>query len=63
VLAAAGWWSGMFPSRIGKPPHNWVNHSGDRFAWVGEGAVVLDGEPNPPDVLRAFATLAEESQP
>jgi hypothetical protein len=25
--------------------------------------VVLDGEPNPPDVLRAFATLAEESQP
>jgi hypothetical protein len=63
VLAAHGWREGMFPNRIGKPQHNWVNNDGDRFAWVGDGSAMLDGEPSPPAVLRAFAQLAEESQP
>jgi hypothetical protein len=63
VLAAHGWREGMFPARIGKPPHNWVHTSGDGFAHVDDGRVTLDASFEPPAVLRAFATVAEETQP
>jgi hypothetical protein len=63
VLAAHGWREGMFPALPGKRPHNWAHASMYGYAWVGDGLISVDASVQPPTVLRAFAQLAEESQP
>jgi hypothetical protein len=61
VLAAHGWREGMFPARMGESPHNWVSDGGIARVW--DGLVQIDASPQRPEVLRAFAQLAEETQP
>jgi hypothetical protein len=63
ALAVHGWREGMFPARPGKRPHNWVHTSLYGYAWIGDGLISLDASVQPPAVLRAFAALAEETQP
>jgi hypothetical protein len=63
TLAAHGWTEGMFPALPGKRPHNWVHTSMYGYAWVERGLLSIEASAQPPAVLRAFATLAEETRP
>jgi hypothetical protein len=62
TLAAHGWTEGMFPALPGKRPHNWAHTSMYGYAWVEGGLLSIDASVQPPAVLRAFATLAEETR-